>query len=102
MSEKQLTEGEKRVRKSFNPSGLKRVEEFKTIMAQAIDHLDEIAIQVLNSPNKLDDDTGDFMREIATAKTQLQIASMCGVGALTHDTAFKRLESIKVEPVSTN
>lgn len=93
MSEKQLTEGEKIVRKSFNPSGLKRVEEFKTIMAQAIDHLDEVANQVLESPNQIGDDTGDFMREVATAKTQLQIASMCGVGALTHDLAFKRLNN---------
>ena len=100
MSEKQLTEGEKRVRKSFNPSGLKRVEDFKTITASAIDYLDTVAIQVLNAPNQLGDDTGDFMREIATAKTQLQIASMCGVGSLTHDITFKRLEAEKVAPAS--
>lgn len=90
---KELTEGQKRVRVSFNPSALKRVEEFKALLAEAIDNLEELSRRVKNAPNELGDDTGDFMREVATAKTQLQIASMCGVAALTHDLAFKRLNN---------
>lgn len=90
---KELTEGQKRVRKSFNPSGLKRVEDFKQIMADAIDALNETAEKVNASPNTLIEgmDKGDFLRELATAKTQLQIASMCGVAALTHEIVFKAI-----------
>lgn len=91
--EKQQTEGEKRVRKSFNPSGLKRVEDFKQKMADAIDALNETAEKVNAAPSTLIEgmDKGDYLRELATAKTQLQIASMCGVAALTHEVVFKAI-----------
>ena len=90
-----LTEGEKRVRKSFNPSALTRVEDFKKTMAKAIDLLVEEAELVkvylydmgekeYNSLNS------DFQREIATAKTQIQQASMWGVLALTSSITFKK------------
>lgn len=93
MNKSEQTEGEKRVRKSFNPSGLKRVEDFKQKMADAIDALNETAEKVNAAPNTLIEgmDKGDFLRELATAKTQLQIASMCGVAALTHEVVFKTI-----------
>ena len=93
MDKQQQTEGQKRVRVSFNPNALKRVDDFKQKMASAIDDLNEVAKQVAESPNTLIEgvDKGDFMREIATAKTQIQIASMCAVGALTHEATFKYL-----------
>lgn len=91
--EQQQTEGQKRVRVSFNSNALKRVGDFKQKMADAIDALNDVATSVKESPKELvnPDDFGDFMREVSTAKTQLQIASMCGVAALTHDMAFKYL-----------
>ena len=90
-----ITEGQKRVRLSFNPSALTRVEDFKKTMAKAIDLLVEEAELVkvslydmgekeYNSPNS------DFQREIATAKTQIQQASMWGVLALTSSITFKK------------
>ena len=103
--ENQQTEGQKRVRVSFNPSALKRVEDFKQKMADAIDALNDVATSVKESPKELVNpyDFGDFMREVSTAKTQLQIASMCGVAALTHDMAFKYLPSeVKDIPQSPN
>lgn len=91
MDNTQLTEGQKRVRVSFNPNALKRVEEFKQKMADAIDAVGAVEKQVKESPSTLIEgiDMGDFLREVATAKTELQKASMCGVGALTHDATFK-------------
>lgn len=91
MDNTQLTEGQKRVRVSFNPNALKRVEEFKQKMADAIDAIDAVEKQVKEPPSTLIEgiDIGDFLREVATAKTELQKASMCGVGALTHDATFK-------------
>ena len=90
-----ITEGQKRVRVSFNPSALTRVEDFKKTMAKAIDLLVEEAELVkvylydmgekeYNSLNS------DFQREIATAKTQIQQASMWGVLALTSSITFKK------------
>lgn len=95
------TEGQKRVRLTFNPSGLKRVEDFKQITASAIDYLNDVTATIKKTiketvkEGEYVDDLGDFMREVATAKTQLQIASMCAVAAITHDTAFKYLPVVR-------
>ena len=93
-----LTEGQKRVRVDFNPSALKRVTDFKSIMAQAIDAIEELDVFIKNVATKQEThkDVGDYLRESATAKTDLQKASMMGVAALTHELAFKYLPNTKV------
>ena len=91
-----LTEGEKRVRKSFNPSALKRVENFKSITASAIDEIAEVERRV-KSASKDNPALGDFLRECATAKTALQDASMWGVAALTHQITFDTFENVTNE-----
>ena len=91
-----LSEGEKRVRKSFNPSALKRVENFKSITASAIDEIAEIERRV-KSASKDNPELGDFLRECATAKTALQDASMWGVAALTHQITFDTFEKLTNE-----
>ena len=91
-----LTKGQKRVRVSFNPSALKRVEDFKAIMASAIDLLEDIRNEVSNAPVPVEQmslDIGDFHREVSTAQTELQMSSMMGVASLTHEVAFKLLPS---------
>ena len=87
-----LSEGEKRVRKSFNPSALKRVANFKSITASAIDEIAEVERRV-KSASKDNPELGDFLRECATAKTALQDASMWGVAALTHQITFDTFEN---------
>ena len=96
MNNIQLTEGEKRVRKSFNPSALKRVENFKSITASAIDEIAEVERRV-KSASKDNPELGDFLRECATAKTALQDASMWGVAALTHQITFDTFENLTNE-----
>lgn len=91
-----LSEGEKRVRKSFNPSALKRVENFKSITASAIDEIAEVERRV-KSGSKDNPELGDFLRECATAKTALQDASMWGVAALTHQITFDTFENLTNE-----
>ena len=91
-----LSEGEKRVRKSFNPSALKRVENFKSITASAIDEIAEVERRV-KSASKDNPELGDFLRECATAKTALQDASMWGVAALTHQITFDTFEKLTNE-----
>ena len=90
-----ITEGQKRVRLSFNPSALTRVEDFKKTMAKAIDLLVEEAELVKVSLYDMGEKeynslNSDFQREIATAKTQVQQASMWGVLALTSSITFKK------------
>ena len=90
-----ITEGQKRVRVSFNPSALTRVEDFKKTMAKAIDLLVEEAELVKVSlydrgEKEYNSLNSDFQREIATAKTQIQQASMWGVLALTSSITFKK------------
>ena len=91
-----LSEGEKRVRKSFNPGALKRVENFKSITASAIDEIAEVERRV-KSASKDNPELGDFLRECATAKTALQDASMWGVTALTHQITFDTFENLTNE-----
>lgn len=99
MSEnKQLTEGQKRTRLGFNPSGLNRVYKFKTMIATAIDYLAGMEKKVKDtSAGDSYEEVGDFLREIATAKTSLQQASQMGVGAMTLPLAFKRLGESQVD-----
>lgn len=102
MSEqKQLTEGQKRVRLGFNPSGLKRVHKYKEMVANAIDYLGGMEKKIKEKIKEKSKDesyeyVGDFMREIATAKTFLQQASSMGVGAITLPLAFKLLGDAQI------
>ena len=99
MSEqKHLTEGQKRVRLGFNPSGLKRVHKYKEMVANAIDYLGGMEKKIKEkSKDESYEDVGDFMREIATAKTSLQQqASSMGVGAMTLSLAFKLLDDAQI------
>ena len=91
---KQLTEGQKRVRLTFNPNDLKRVHDFKSIMASAIDEIAEVERRV-KSASKDNPELGDFLRECATAKTALQDASMWGVAALTHHITFDTFDTFE-------
>jgi hypothetical protein len=99
MSEqKQLTEGQKRVRLGFNPSGLKRVFKYKTMIANTIDYLGGMEKKIkANSLGESGEDIGDFLREVATAKTSLQQASTMGVGAMTLPLAFKVLGDTQID-----
>ena len=95
-----ITEGQKRVRVSFNPSALTRVEDFKKTMAKAIDLLVEEAELVKVSLYDMGEKeynslNSDFQREIATAKTQIQQASMWGVLSLTSSITFKKDDILK-------
>lgn len=92
MENKQLTEGQQRL--TFNPNDLKRVRDFKQIMASAIDFIEETEQKVKTGDNA-GLDLSSFMRESATAKTDLQKASMAGVLALTADVVFKLLPNDK-------
>ena len=98
MSEqKQLTEGQKRVRLDFNPAGLKRVVTFKTIMADGIDYLERAKTAILkNKGETTNEEVGFVLREIATAQTSIQQASTMGVGALTTKLSFDALGDTKV------
>lgn len=93
MNKPELTEGQRRVRVDFNPASIKRVHDFKTIMASAIDAIEKVEDEVRRAPEKIGKNKGDFYRETATAKTDLQKASMMGVAALTHSITFEYLES---------
>ena len=96
MSKQELTEGQKRVRLTFNPSALKRVNDFKQIMADAIDAIEVVEAAVKLEPELEGVNKGDFFREAATAKTDLQKASMMGVAALTHEVTFKYLPNVTI------
>lgn len=100
-TKKHLTEGEKAVRLTFNPNALERVQTFKTTTAKAIDLVASIVEEVKDKCEKSNSDNlkdlGEFLREAAIAKTQLQLASMAGVLALTNDITFKVLTKDKKE-----
>lgn len=91
---KQLTEGQQRVRLTFNPNDLNRVHDFKFIMASAIDRIAE-AERIIGDAK---DHPGlvDFLREAATVKAELQKASMCGAISFNTSSSFDTLGSVKV------
>lgn len=92
---RQQTTGEKRVRLDFNPSALPRVTKVKKAIAGVIDLLENAKSQIASNAKLDKAEVGDFMREAATAQTQLQIASMVSVGAMTHEAAFKSYDDKK-------
>lgn len=76
MEERELTLGEKRVGKSFNPSGNENVDKIKSLSAEAIDLLETFRIKdgALAS--------SEVQRAISTAQTNFENASMWGVKTL--------------------
>lgn len=84
----QPTEGQRRVRVSFNPNQLPIVELIKSQTATLIDTLQEYGKEVVANTSNVEGkkvEQGDFMREINTAKTAIQEASMWAVAAVTND-----------------
>ena len=86
-----LSEGEKRVRTSFNVSSSKSVDTVKQLMAEAINLLsrdqNDVASYYYDNLNTTQyrELSGDYQREIATAKTKIEEAAMWSVKALTND-----------------
>ena len=104
-----LSEGEKRVRTNFNVSSLKIVDETKQLMAKAINLLstdqNSVASYYYDNLNTTQyrELSGDYQREIATAKTKIEEAAMWSVKALTNDihvVAFA--SSTQIEDKNTN
>ena len=109
MDNLQLTEGEKRVRTNFNVSSSKLVDTSKQLMAEAINLLsrdqNDVASYYYDNLNTVQyrELSGDYQREVATAKTKIEEAAMWTVKALTNDihvVAFN--SSTKVEDKNTN
>ncbi len=75
MEEKELTLGEKRVGKTFNPSGIKTVDKIKELSAQAIDLLETLRVEDGAARS------AEAQRVISTAQTNFENASMWGVKA---------------------
>ena len=86
-----LSEGEKRVRTNFNISSSKTVDEAKQLMAKAINLLSRDQNDVASyyydnlKPTQYNELSGDYQREVATAKTKIEDAAMWLVKALTND-----------------
>ena len=104
-----LSEGEKRVRTNFNVSSSKSVDEAKQLMAKAINLLatdqNDVASYYYDNLNTVQfrDLSGDYQREIATAKTKIEEAAMWAVKALTNDIHVVSFSpSIKIEDKNTN
>ena len=104
-----LSEGEKRVRTNFNVSSSKLVDEAKQLMAKAINLLsndqNDVSSYYYNRVNTVQyrELSGDYQREIATAKTKIEEASMWAVKALTNDIHVVSFSpSIKIEDKNTN
>ena len=104
-----LTEGEKRVRTTFNVSSSKLVDTSKQLMAEAINLLssdqNDVASYYYDKGNTVQyrELSGDYQREVATAKTKIEEAAMWAVKALTNDihvVAFA--SSTQIEDKNTN
>ena len=86
-----LTEGEKRVRTTFNVLSSKSVDTIKQLMAETINLLsrdqNDVASYYYDNLNTTQyrELSGDYQREIATAKTKIEEAAMWSVKALTND-----------------
>ena len=104
-----LSEGEKRVRTNFNVSSSKTVDKAKKLMAKAINLLstdqNSVASYYYDNLNTIQyrDLSGDYQREVATAKTKIEEAAMWAVKALTNDIHVVSFNpSIKIEDKNTN
>ena len=86
-----LTEGEKRVRTTFNVLSSKSVDTIKQLMAETINLLsrdqNDVASYYYDSINTTQyrELSADYQREVATAKTKIEEAAMWTVKALTNN-----------------
>ena len=86
-----LSEGEKRVRTTFNVLSLATVDIAKQLMAEAINLLsrdqNDVASYYYDSINTTQyrELSADYQREVATAKTKIEEAAMWAVKALTNN-----------------
>ena len=99
-----LSEGEKRVRTNFNVSSSKSVDIAKQLMAEAINLLsrdqNDVASYYYDNLNTTQyrELSGDYQREVATAKTKIEDAAMWAVKALTNDIHIVDFNSsVKIE-----
>ena len=99
-----LSEGEKRVRTNFNVSAAKTVDTAKQLMAEAINLLsrdqNDVASYYYDNVNTTQyrELSGDYQREVATAKTKIEEAAMWAVKALTNDIHIVDFNSsVKIE-----
>ena len=104
-----LSEGEKRVRTNFNVSSSKSVDTAKQLMAEAINLLstdqNDVASYYYDNLNTTQyrELSGDYQREVATAKTKIEEAAMWAVKALTNDIHVVSFNPpIKIEDKNTN
>ena len=104
-----LSEGEKRVRTNFNVSSSKSVDIAKQLMAEAINLLstdqNDVASYYYDNVNTTQyrELSGDYQREVATAKTKIEEAAMWAVKALTNDIHVVSFSPpIKIEDKNTN
>ena len=109
MNNLQLTEGEKRVRTNFNVSLSKSVDTAKQLMAEAINLLsrdqNDVASYYYDNLNAIQykELSGDYQREVATAKTKIEDAAMWLVKALTNDIhVVSFTPPTKIEDKNTN
>ena len=86
-----LSEGEKRIRTTFNVLSLETVDIAKQLMAEAINLLsrdqNDVASYYYDSINtsQYRELSGDYQREVDTAKTKIEEAAMWTVKALTNN-----------------
>ena len=86
-----LSEGEKRIRTTFNVLSSKSVDIAKQLMAEAINLLttdqNDVASYYYDNLNTTQyrELSADYQREVATAKTKIEEAAMWAVKALTND-----------------
>ena len=103
-----LSEGEKRVRTTFNVLSSKSVDIAKQLMAEAINLLSRDQNDVASyyydfNTTQFRDLSGDYQREVATAKTKIEEAAMWAVKALTNDIHVVFFNPpIKIEDKNTN
>jgi len=82
-SSKNQTLGEKRVHLSFNPSSDSKIDQFKKMMAEAIDFCNSEIVPMINDvnhPNNIE--SGEINRCLNIAMTHLETAQMFGVKAI--------------------
>ena len=99
-----LSEGEKRVRTTFNVLSSKSVDIAKQLMAEAINLLssdqNDVASYYYDNINTTQyrEVSADYQREVATAKTKIEEAAMWAVKALTNDIHIVDFNSsVKIE-----
>ena len=104
-----LSEGEKRVRTTFNVLSSKSVDIAKQLMAEAINLLsrdqNDVASYYYDSINTTQyiELSADYQREVATAKTKIEEAAMWAVKALTNDIhVVSFTPPTKIEDKNTN